>query len=291
MKSELTPKQVAQAIGVSEASLKRWCDRGLLPTLRTAGGHRRLPLNGVLQFLRETGRAAVKPEVLGLPSDTGQGEALIARAANQMQEALETGNSELFRQVVFNLYMAGHTGCHICDKAIAPAFVEIGKQWEHQALEVYQERRACEICLRLLHELRAALPQIPEDAPRAIGGTLSGDPYVLPSTMAELVLREGGWNAENHGTGIPADTFCAAIKRIRPRLVWLSVSHIAAMPEFLAQYEHLFECASAHGTAVAVGGHALTSNIRVQMRYSAFCDNFSHLISFAATLKPAHISA
>jgi predicted site-specific integrase-resolvase len=28
----LTPKQVARAIGVSESSLKRWCDKGVLPT-------------------------------------------------------------------------------------------------------------------------------------------------------------------------------------------------------------------------------------------------------------------
>ena len=47
----LSPKQVARALGVSESSLKRWCDKGLIPTERTAGGHRRLPLAGVLDFL------------------------------------------------------------------------------------------------------------------------------------------------------------------------------------------------------------------------------------------------
>jgi excisionase family DNA binding protein len=65
MKELITPKQVARAIGVSESSLKRWCDRGLIPTVRTAGGHRRLPISGVLSYLRETGHEMVRPELLG----------------------------------------------------------------------------------------------------------------------------------------------------------------------------------------------------------------------------------
>jgi excisionase family DNA binding protein len=48
VKKLVTPKQVAQAINVSESSLKRWCDQGLLTAIRTAGGHRRLALAAAL---------------------------------------------------------------------------------------------------------------------------------------------------------------------------------------------------------------------------------------------------
>jgi len=65
MKELISPKQVALALGVSEASLKRWCDKGLIPAIRTAGGHRRLPINGVIHFIRQTGQHLVRPEVLG----------------------------------------------------------------------------------------------------------------------------------------------------------------------------------------------------------------------------------
>jgi len=37
-----SPKQVAQRLGVSESSVKRWLDQGVVPVLRTAGGHRRI---------------------------------------------------------------------------------------------------------------------------------------------------------------------------------------------------------------------------------------------------------
>ena len=54
MRHVLSPKELAQAIGVSESSLKRWADEGLLRATRTAGGHRRIPLAEAIRFLRDT---------------------------------------------------------------------------------------------------------------------------------------------------------------------------------------------------------------------------------------------
>ena len=48
MKKLISPKQVARAIGVSESTLKRWCDRGLIPMTKTAGGHRRMEVEAVV---------------------------------------------------------------------------------------------------------------------------------------------------------------------------------------------------------------------------------------------------
>ena len=52
MRDLLTPKQVARAIDVSESSIKRWCDKGVIPTQYTAGGHRRITMADTLEFLR-----------------------------------------------------------------------------------------------------------------------------------------------------------------------------------------------------------------------------------------------
>ncbi len=57
----LNTHQVAKAIGVSESSLKRWCDKGMLATQRTAGGHRRLTIEAVLEFVRGTGQEMASP--------------------------------------------------------------------------------------------------------------------------------------------------------------------------------------------------------------------------------------
>lgn len=80
MKDAFTPRQVARALGVSESTLKRWCDRGLLPTIRTAGGHRRIPIHGVLSFIRDNDQTLAHPELLGLPATSGQTVWVIERA-------------------------------------------------------------------------------------------------------------------------------------------------------------------------------------------------------------------
>jgi len=284
MKQLVTPKQVAKAIGVSESSLKRWCDKGVIPTVRTAGGHRRIPIEAVIHYLRESGQPIAHPELLGLPATTGQGPMVMDRARGQLQDALMAGEEAPVRRIVFDLYLAGTAACDICDKVLAEAFHGIGAEWQCGRLAVYRERRACEIALRALHELRSALPRSQPTAPYALGGTLTHDVYVLPTTMVEVVLREAGWRAESYGNGLPVATLCEAIHDTRPALVWLSVSHIDSRTAFLAEYAQLEHAAAAHQAALVVGGQALDECLRREMRYSAFCDTLRHLLSFTATL-------
>lgn len=283
----LTPKQVARAIGVSESSLKRWCDKGLLQTVRTVGGHRRIPVNGVLGFLRESGHRPVRPDLLGLPSNTGKGDWVLERAFDKLMDAITTGDEDASRRLVFDLYLAGQSMVEICDRVIAPAMNEIGNRWECGDLQVFEEHRACEIGLRILYELRTAIPTVPEGAPLAIGGTVEGDPYRMPTTMVEIALREQGWRADSLGPSLPTATLISAIKSVRPRLFWLSASSLQSPAEFVAQFGELYETAVQTGTAVVVGGRALTEDIRQQIQYSAYCDNLRHLVSFVSTLHPA----
>lgn len=287
MRTALTPKQIARAIDVSESSIKRWCDRGAIPTHYTAGGHRRVDLAALLQFLKEGNVQLVRPEALGLPPTSGRGAPALGRARDQFVEGLLEGNDSRCRQIAFDLYLAEHSLAVICDDVLAAAFREIGDRWACGAADVYQERRGCEIALRLLHELRAVLPSAPANAPIAIGCAPSGDPYHLGTTMAELVLRDAGWNAASLGENIPTESIAAAIRDHRPQLLWLSCSHIANLENFLSEYAHLHD---EFGTEVAfaVGGYALVPEIRQQMRYSVYCESMQDFETFAQTLHRAH---
>ncbi len=284
MRELLTPKQVARAIGVSEASLKRWCDKGLIPATRTAGGHRRLPLAGVMEYLRRSNRDVIRPEVLGLPSTSGMSDKTLDRAAVRLAESLLEGDEHRVRATLIDLYLASHTIEAISDKVIAPAFRELGERWESGECEVYQERRACEITLRALYYLGAALPPPAENAPVALGATINPDWYSIALTTGELLLRSLGWNALSLGPCVPPSSIGAALRSIRPRLLWLSVSYVADEDEFVEAYEQLFAVAAEERTAVAIGGRALTASLRQRIRFSAHCDNFSHLVSFVETL-------
>ena len=66
MRSQLSPKELGEAIGVSESSIKRWIDEGVIRASRTAGGHRRIALADAVQFVRSAGLPVVRPQVFGL---------------------------------------------------------------------------------------------------------------------------------------------------------------------------------------------------------------------------------
>jgi len=253
---------------------------------KTAGGHRRIEIEAIVQFLRETGRRVVEPELLGLPVSVGKTEWTLDRAKDRIVSSLVSGEESVVRQIVFDLLLADHSVTAIFDDVLASAMHLIGDQWSCGDVAVYQERRACEICMRCLHELRA-VTSVTNEAPTAIGGTVESDIYTLPITMSEIVLRNVGWQATLLGTNLPFDTLAEAIEKNSPKLFWLSVSYFMDEKAFVTGVNRLFDVTHARGAALAIGGQAITENLRRQIQYSAFCESFRDLERFARSLNPA----
>ena len=134
----------------------------------------------------------------------------------------------------------------------------------------------CSIC--------GASSKSPEKKWLAIGGTIEGDLYSLPSAMVELVLRDAGFHATSLGTSIPFASLIKAVQETKPKLFWLSVSHIRDGLDFVAEFAALSQACTAAGTALVVGGRALTDDLRQRMTYSAYCDTMQHLEAFATSL-------
>jgi methanogenic corrinoid protein MtbC1 len=279
----VSPKQVARAFGVSESSLKRWCDQGLIKTVRTAGGHRKMDIAEVVRYIRDQDQQLVSPEILGLPPVSEHARIGLTHGAARIVDALLAGDELVARQIVFDLYLAKHSRSVIFDEVIAAAFREIGDRWACHDAEVYQERRGCEIALRVLFDLRR-VQQVPERNWLATGGTIEGDQYSLPSTMAELVLRDAGFYAVSLGTSIPFASLVKAVQETKPKLFWLSVSHIREGFDFITAFSALSQACTAADAALVVGGRALTEDLRQRMTYSAYCDTMQHLEAFATTL-------
>lgn len=224
MSQLLSPKQVAASLGVSESSLKRWCDQGLIDSAKTPGGHRRLEVANVVKFLRETQRPLVSPAAIGLPKELGREAASNAVDTEKLGKALAEGRGEDCRRVILSSYLAGKGIAEICEGVLAPATHQLGDLWTCGSIEVFQERRACEIIGHLLYELRRLLPAPPEDAPRAIGGSPAGDNYRLATIMVEMTLLDAGWRATSLGNDLPMTTLRNAAEHHQPRLMWLSLT-------------------------------------------------------------------
>jgi excisionase family DNA binding protein len=280
METLLSPKQVAEALGVSESSLKRWCDKGIIETQRTPGGHRRISLPSIVKFIREGDVPIVKPDLLGLPKEITRKKTNIDTAADRMCEALVAGEEDLFRSFGWALYAHGTALHEIFDRGLAEAFHRIGDKWECHEVDAYQERRGTEITLRFLRELRSLQSRPEKDAPLAMGATFENDIYNIPLTMCELILREIGWKAELLGNNLPAESLVNAIARERPRLFFMSVSHVFDKRKFIEDFQKVSEKCQSMVVALVVGGRELEKDLRKNLVYTAHSDNMNHLASF-----------
>jgi excisionase family DNA binding protein len=278
----LSTAEVARALGVGATTVKRWVDDGVLPAHRTAGGHRKVPLADVRRLAREGDCPRADPGLLSAPpaADAGQ-------RAEQLFRALRQGDVATAQTLLEQAYGAGARVESLADDVIAPALARVGHGWERNTLDVYQEHRGTQVCLAALLALRSRL-EAPagRDRPRALGGGPEGDPYLLANVLAEMALREQGWEAVNVGPNTPLASFRRALRELRPRLLWLSCGHLADADGFLAQYRELYREAERAGVAVAVGGRALTEAVRGRMPYTTFGDGLTHLAAFARTLHP-----
>ena len=285
MSETFTPKQVARAIGVSESSLKRWCDQGLIPMVCTAGGHRRLPVQGVLDFIKSTQRTLVDPEVLGLPAPSSGKHMSLTSAVEELVGRLTAGDEAGSRRLLLDLFLDQHRVSLLGDQVLRPAFEEIGRQWECGDVEVYRERFACRICARVIDEIRRLIPPSPATASLAIGAAPSGDWYDLPANLIDLVVRQNGWRSLALGNNLPLETLIEALQKHQPRMVWLSVSHLADRAGFVRGFSEL---ARATGSEVPliVGGRALDAELLAALPAVTYCRDLAALESQLQKIVP-----
>jgi excisionase family DNA binding protein len=255
--TELTPKRMAEAIGVSESSVKRWADEGAIAVNRTPGGHRRIAAADAVRFIREIGLPAVRPELLGLPAT--------AEAAAPKPEAGETPAESLVRALtqddfspvlgmITGRFLSGEPTWSIFDETIRPAMERIGQLWQERPDGILIEHQATDLSSEAIERIRVALPLPSENAPVAVGAAGEKDPYRLPSLMAATVLREVGYNAVNLGPETPLPVLAEAADRHRASLVWLSLSTRPAARRARRQLQELADRAGRTGAALIVGG-------------------------------------
>ena len=255
MKSLLTPKELAEAIGASESSLRRWVDGGDIRMSRTAGGHRRIPLAEAIRFVRAIGATVVRPDILGL-GNVGRAnpEVLELPEDERLYESLRAGEAEVAKGLILSWYLEGRGLAELFDGPVRTALHRVGELWKHDDRGVLIEHRATSICVEAITALRGLLPAAEESAPVALGGAPEGDPYQVPSTMAAAVLAEAGYREVNFGPNTPVGGLAREAVERRARLVWLSVSAPPETPGLVTAIQNSAELLSSHHIPLALGG-------------------------------------
>jgi MerR family transcriptional regulator, light-induced transcriptional regulator len=281
----LSTVQVARAVGVSVTTIKRWVDDGVLPAHRTAGGHRKLVLADVLRLTRDGG---LPTSDLGQLVPVARGEpANPERFREQLQEAVAAIDDGRIRAVIRAAYQAGIPIETLADRVVSPVMAFVGRQWQHEKLNVGTEHLVTGSVVAGIYELQATIAMnAAGERPIAIGGAPEGDHYILPTLLAKMTLIEAGWNALNIGPNTPADSFRLAFDSHRPKLLWLCVSHIENESRFEADFSNLFREARSHGIPIALGGRALPEELRTRLPYTTYGDGLAQLAAFARSLNP-----
>ena len=277
-----TTAAVADALGVSVSTVKRWVDEGILPAYRTVGGHRRLRGERVISAVRDRllpyrNLSALDPLIRPTP---------VSRLNRQLIRALQQGDGSRVRQLLLEAHRSGMSFASMADEVIAPVMTEVGHGWQSGRLDVFEEHRATQLCQAALYELKSqsSAAQTRRN-PIALGGGPKGDPYVIANLLAELVLLETGWNVVNLGPNTPMTSFLLAVERLRPRLVWLSVSYVPDFTAFQRGFAALCRSASASRATVVAGGRVMTADRRARLPLARFGENLSDLQNIAATLR------
>jgi len=282
----LSTLQATEALGVSVSTVKRWVDEGILPAHKTAGGHRKLLRAEVLALTRQGALPRGDPSALS-PVSSRKRATDPETTATALIDALIRGQGAEVTAILRRAYTSGMAVEVLADQVVAPAMAAIGHEWQTERLDVWQEHRATQLCAAGLYELKEVLETRAErDRPIAVGGAPQGDPYLLATLLAQLVLLDAGWEAVNLGPNTPLPSLAKAVSTLRPRLLWLSVSYLVDSTGFLVEYRNFYSLVERQGVATAVGGRALVEEIRSAIPYTTYGDKLGHLAAFARTLHP-----
>lgn len=268
----ISPRYLAQALGVSESSLKRWVDSGKITAARTEGGHRRIELAEALRFIRETGTPVLRPDLLDMP------EVASAREhGDRLYDHLVAGDAPAVRGWLFARYLEGQTLAQIADGPLRSAMHALGDLWRHDPQGVFVEHRATAVVLQATAQLRSMLSEAPATAPLALGCAPAGDPYLLPSQLAGMVAEEAGMRAVNLGPDTPLTALDIAIAQHRPKLVWLSIT--TALSPSRARAIARWLASVAGSVKLVVGGQqsATLANLPPRVKRATSMDELAEL--------------
>jgi excisionase family DNA binding protein len=227
----LSTVDVGRLAGVGPTAVKRWADQGILPCVRTAGGHRRFHRGEVERFLQGARGSGASAFVDILLQTDGLGvEARLLTERSRMGSWLAVA------------------------EMLGEALEDLGKRWRAGTVNIVQEHLASERLSRALARIGDALPVAP-GAPRCMLACAEGDRHALGLSLVEVALREAGWTTLWAGQDTPADGLAEVARQGAAEMIAVSAS--AASTEsgaLLRQAEVLGAACARSGVALVLGG-------------------------------------
>lgn len=278
-----TTIEVARLCRVSDATVKRWEEAGLLKSERTNGGHRRFRAEEVARFQRE--------QNLGLKQS--HGDESVVKTTNRVRakknytesrflQSLIEGGEEAAASIFITEHLEGKPLAEIIDRLICPAMREIGELWHREEISVTQEHLATRTVISAIYKLRSILP-IPEmNKGLAICCAMEGDLHELPTLLAQIAIENEGLEVVNFGASTPLYSLADEVTRHSPNFVCISATVINDLERLTRDYKNFREQTAKLEISVLLGGRVFEDeNIRGRFAGEFYARSFTEVAEFA----------
>ncbi|MFQ3589407.1 MAG: B12-binding domain-containing protein [Chloracidobacterium sp.] len=255
--------EVAKMWAVSESSVKRWSDSGLLSCVRTPGGHRRFTLQALLDFQRAGGLlqnadgAGRSQATAGL---TQLAQALAGRDWPALQtlyyDAAVSGDEAAGVALLEQAYQSGISTIELSERILTPVLHLIGERWRRGELNIWEEHLASQVTLAATEHLHRQLPRAPSHGRLALCGCPEGDLHQIALHLVVEVLETEGWRVLSLGPNTPLFSFTDAVQRFSPQLVCISATIVHDLERLRRDYGHFYRVARQHAARIVIGGAA-----------------------------------
>lgn len=263
MERLLTTTEAADRAGVGATAIKRWADQGLLPCVRTVGGHRRFEESVLLSFLREQ-----QPVAEGARRDVDVwADALFA--AEDMHEV----------EALLLQLRAREGAWYRAAMLVAPVLTAIGERFQRGEISIIEEHFASERLFRAIAGISDALPVSPS-AEVALLATAEGDDHVLGLALAELCFREHGLRTFWSGRMTPVAELAGFVAGRQAQILAASASLVSTDQALLTRWvKKVAPVCEEHDVALLLGGSGAWPD---PPRYGVRMRSFEELHAFLA---------
>jgi excisionase family DNA binding protein len=282
----LTTKEVARLCRVSDATVKRWEDAGLLKSERTSGGHRRFRAEEVARFQRE--------QNLGLKLSHGDESAAKAKtrrrenrshSASTLFHSLVAGCEEEAANFLIGAHLRGQPLTNIFDELICPAMRCIGELWYKGELTVAQEHLATRAALSAIHKLRQTLPVPEMSGELAMCCGIEGDYHELPTHLAQMTIENEGWEVLNFGANTPLYSLAEEVMRHSPEIICVAATLMPDIERLARDYKIFRESICKLKIPVVIGGRAFfDEEIRRRFPAEFYAENFADVARYIKSI-------
>lgn len=210
----LSTQELADALGVSLSSVKRWIDNGRIQAIRTTGGHRRIRTAEALRVIRAHNGKSTTP--IGLDSEGVEASLL------KYSHALRFGDEDAAVEVVLDRLLLGEPLGALLDSPVFEAYRTLRAECSHPSRECVVLHRALAISRKVVAALCGPTLTRSRNANSVVLlGDLGKEVDSLPTVLAEAIFASRGFRCVQLGAGVDVDVFAGAIDRLKPKLVWL----------------------------------------------------------------------